>query len=112
MSTSPRDFLQHILEECNYITGASKGLPRDRFVEDETLKRAMTRSIEIIGEAVKKLDEEFRAKYPGIEWKKLAGARDRIIHHYSGIDYDIIWEIVEEKVPQLKDYIEEIISEQ
>ena len=75
------------------------------------MKRAITRSIEIIGEAAKKLDDDFKHKYPHVEWKKIAGSRDRIIHHYFGIDYDIIWEIVTDKIPPLKDYMEEIISE-
>ena len=112
MSTSLRDFLQHILEECNYILSVSRNLSYEEFLEDETLKRAVTRSIEIIGEAVKKLDNEFRSKYPEVEWKKMAQSRDRIIHHYFGIDYDIIWKITNEKIPFLRDYVEEIIKQQ
>ena len=111
MPTSLPDFLQHILDECNYITAVSKGKSLEELLEDETMKRALTRSIEIIGEAVKKLDDEFKAKQPHIEWKKIARSRDRIIHHYFGIDYDIIWQIITEKIPPLKDYIGEIITE-
>ncbi len=80
-------------------------------MDDETYKRAIIRSIEVIGEAVKKLDDDFRNKYPHIEWKKMARTRDKMIHHYFGIDYDIVWEIVTEKIRPLKEYIEEITLE-
>ena len=111
MPTSLPDFLRHILDECNYIVGVSRGRSKEQLLNDETMKRAVARSIEIIGEAVKKLDPEFVSKYPHVEWKRIARSRDRIIHHYFDIDYDIVWNIVHDKIPDLKNHVEEILKE-
>jgi uncharacterized protein with HEPN domain len=110
MSPSLPDFLRHISDECNYLIQLQKGKTRDQLLEDETYKRAIARSLEVIGEAVKKLDEDFRSKYPQIEWKKIARTRDVMIHHYFGIDYDIVWEIMTERIEPLRDYVLEIIA--
>ncbi len=70
----------------------------------------MVRSIEIIGEASKKLDSDFKSKHPQIEWKKMAGSRDVMIHDYFGIDYEIVWNIIEEKIPELLFQINAILE--
>jgi uncharacterized protein with HEPN domain len=70
---------------------------------------ALVRSLEIIGEVAKKIDEEFKLDYPHIEWKKMAGTRDKLIHHYFGIDYDIVFDIVENKIPDLAHFLREMI---
>ncbi len=73
--------------------------------------RAILRSLEIIGETSKKLNEEFKVTHPEIEWKKMARTRDRVIHHYFGVDYDIIWDIIQSKLPELKERIDQILEE-
>ncbi|HYG39117.1 MAG TPA: HepT-like ribonuclease domain-containing protein [Cytophagales bacterium] len=78
---------------------------------DETLKRAIIRSLEIIGEATKRLDTDFTAVRKHVEWKKMAATRDIMIHHYFGIDYDIVWSIITGKLPDLEYYIKQIIDE-
>jgi uncharacterized protein with HEPN domain len=103
-------YLKHILDEINYLINESSFLSYDKFVNNETLKRSFTRSIEIIGEASKNLNEEFRKKYPEIEWKKLAGMRDKLIHHYFGVDYNVIWDFVKNKSNDLKLKIEKILK--
>ena len=75
------------------------------------MKRACTRSLEIIGEAVKNLSPEFRKKHEGIEWKKLAGIRDKVIHFYFGVNWDIVWDVIEKHLPDLKIKIENILKE-
>ena len=82
MSFEPRDYLRHILVEVEYLLDQSQGLSFERFSADETLRRAFVRSLEIIGEAVKNLPEEFRATHSEIEWRPIARMRDRLIHSY------------------------------
>ena len=86
MSFEPLDFLRHILLEADYLLETSSGLTFEAFSSDETLQRAFVRSLEIIGEATKKVPVDFRAEYPDIEWRAMAGMRDRLIHDYFGID--------------------------
>ena len=87
MSFEPRDYLQHILVEVEYFLDQSQRVTYERFAADETLRRAFVRSLEIIGEAVKNLPDEFRASHPEIDWRPIAQMRDRLIHGYFGVDY-------------------------
>lgn len=110
MYPSQLEFLRHILDECQYILRVTAGKSSQETFSDETLCRAIVRSLEIIGEAAKRLDDDFRLKYPQIEWKKMAATRDVMIHDYFGIDYDIVWSIVKDKLPDLEHYLQEIID--
>jgi uncharacterized protein with HEPN domain len=105
MSLSAREYAQHIRDETSYLLQASKGLTQRSFTADETLKRACVRSLEIIGEAVKKLPAEFKASYPQIEWRSIAGMRDRLIHAYFGVDYELVWDVLVNKIPVLHETI-------
>jgi uncharacterized protein with HEPN domain len=69
------------------------------------------RSIEIIGEASKQIPEDFRRRYPDIEWRAMAGMRDKVIHHYFGVDYDIVWDVVLNKIPALRLRISQILDQ-
>ena len=80
----PRDYLRHILVEVEYLLDQSQGLSSERFEADDTLRRAFVRSLEVIGEAVKNLPEEFRAAHSEVEWRPIARMRDRLIHGYFG----------------------------
>jgi uncharacterized protein with HEPN domain len=71
------------------------------FVEDETLKRAIARSLEIIGEASKKIPADFKVKWNTIQWKNMAGMRDRLIHDYIGVNYAIVWDVMKNKIPDM-----------
>ena len=103
-------YCEHVLAEAEYISKASTGTSRSAFLEDETLKRAFVRSLEIIGEAVKQIPDDFRACYPQVEWRKMAGTRDKLIHDYLGVDYELVWDIVQSKIPDLRKSMEEIIA--
>lgn len=110
MSKLPVEYLKHIRDELDYIISTSQNLTQGEFSRTETLKRAFTRSIEIIGEAVKNLPSDFRKQHSNIDWKSLAGMRDRLIHGYFGVDYEIVWDVVKNEAPKLKEEIKELLN--
>ncbi len=112
MPLSVREYCQHILDETSYILNSSRGLDKATFLQDETLKRAYVRSIEVIGEAVKQIPDTLRQKYPAIEWRAIAGMRDRLIHGYFGVDYDIVWDVITNKIPALETDIKQIMAQE
>lgn len=69
------------------------------------------RSLEVIGEATKNLSDEFKAGHPEVEWRKIAGMRDKLIHHYFGVDWAVVWIVLENKIPQLRNDVETLIEE-
>ncbi len=96
MSKEPIEFLRHIADECKYLLSVSRGLSKDDFLHDETLKRAVVRSPEIIGEATKKIPADFKVTRSSIQWKNMAGMRDRLIHGYIGVNYSFVWGVNKE----------------
>ena len=89
----------------DFIIDYTKGIDFDSLVHDELLQRAIIRSLEIIGEAAKQIDEAYKESHHEIEWKKIAGFRDILIHRYFSIDWDIVWDIIQNKVPELREKI-------
>lgn len=110
MLPSNIELRKHILEETSFILDSTGGKVKEDVINDPILSRALIRSLEIIGEASTKLDPDFKALYPHVEWRKMSGTRNRLIHDYFGIDYDIVWDIIISKLPDLKDEITDIIS--
>ncbi len=111
MLASNLELLRHIQDEVNFVLQNTNKKTEEEVMEHAILCRAIIRSLEIIGEASKKLDEEFKAKYPHVEWKKMARTRDKLIHDYFGVDYEIIWDIIINKLPDLQHFVEEILNE-
>ncbi len=109
MSHSPLELLRHILEEIDYLTTTAEGLAKETFLRDETLKRSFVRSIEIIGEASNKVASEITERYQQVEWRKMSGMRNRLIHDYFAVDYDLVWDVVVHKIPELREQVEMIL---
>ena len=110
MSPSGNEFLRHILDEISFLQEQSAELDLNLFIKNEVLKRAFARSLSIIGEAAKHIPQETRLKSPNIEWTQITGIRDRLVHDYLEIDYEIVWEIVKNRLPEFKDAIKLLLS--
>jgi len=110
MSSSETDYLRHILDEVRYLQAQSAGLDAVAFQSDPTLRRAFVRSLEVIGEAAKHVSEPSRARHPDIPWRAMAGMRDRVVHDYLGVDYEIVWDVVRNKIPALRIELERILA--
>ena len=106
------EYLLHIIDETKYLLTQTKELSCDSFMNNETLQKAFVRSLEIIGEATKKIPDGLKQKYPHVEWKAISGMRDRLIHDYFGIDYEIVWDVITNKIPQLNKDIQQIIGKE
>ena len=109
MSSPPTEYLLHMAAEASYLLEQSAAVERDAFLADETLKRAFVRSIEILGEAAKHVPTEFRQQHPQIEWRAMAGMRDRLIHRYFGVDYELVWDVAVNKIPRLHADLKELL---
>ena len=99
MSFGPRDNLLHIIAEADFLLHESHGLTSDEFQTNEILRRAFVRSL---GDATKRLPREYRAQHPSIEWHRIAATRDRLIHDYFGVDYELVWDVVQTRIPELR----------
>jgi uncharacterized protein with HEPN domain len=114
MSKDPKQFLKHIHDECKYLLGVSENLSYDEFYTDETLKRAVVRSLEIIGEAannIQRVDPEFATKNAAIPWKVMYAMRNRLSHGYEKVDNEMVWNTVCEDLPALQSQVEKVSSQ-
>lgn len=103
-------FLEHIRDQAQYLVDASEGLAKEEFLENRTLILAFERSLAIIGEAVAKIDEDFKATHSDIPWRKIRGLRNVVAHVYWEVDYDIIWYVVKTEVPVFNDQVESLLA--
>lgn len=104
------EFIKHIYKEIQYLEFVLTQCNDEQFFESETFKRAASRSFEIIGEASKKVSSDFKSKYASLPWSDMAKMRDKIIHHYHGVDYELIWNIMTYDIPELSTLVLEIIE--
>lgn len=104
-------FLKHILESISDIETYLRDVSITDFMANKEKQDAVIRRVEIIGEAVRHLPEDFRKKYPEIPWQDIAGMRSKLIHEYFGVDYDLVWVVVKKDLPIFKEQIKELLSQ-
>ena len=109
MSKRPVDLLtDDIREAIDRIQQYIKGLSYEDFSDDQKSIDAVVRNLEIIGEAANRVPDEFKENHQEIEWYKIVGLRNRIIHEYFGVDIQIIWQILQKDIPELQDHLSRI----
>ena len=112
MSRDEIMYLQDIAESCKKILQFTVGLSQSDLIEDVRTYDAVVRNLEIIGEAAKHISEDLRIKLPDIEWQKAAGLRDMLAHAYFGIDNDILWDVVQNKITKLAKAVNAFLNKQ
>ena len=104
-------FVKDIIVAIKAIEQFVEGLSLSEFKDDDKTSSAVIRKFEIIGEAAKHVPESLKGAYPDVPWKRMAGMRDRLIHGYFGIDYQLIWDAIQLELPELKPRLKKILSE-
>ena len=112
MSFGPLEYLRHTREEAEFLAERAATLSKADFLKDELLRRGFVRSIEIMGEAAKQIPEDFQAKHAQVPWCVMAGMRDRLIHGYFTVDYDIVWDVAANRAAALKETIDQILTQE
>src|SRR5947208_3570819 len=111
MTKTPLLYISHIFDAITSMEAQMKGITRGQFEDSELLQGFIERKLEIIGEATKRIPDDFKALHPYIPWKDMAGMRDILIHQYTEVDEDIVWKTVTQKIPTLKEHIKSILKE-
>ncbi len=106
------ELLGDIREAIQRVRDYTAGMDYREFVADTKTQDAVVRNIEIIGEAAKHLSGQVRQRYPHMPWKQMAGARDRLIHHYFGVNIDIVWQIADAELPMVQSILERIVPDE
>jgi uncharacterized protein with HEPN domain len=105
------EFLSDISEAIRRIGIYIKDIDYENFLEDIKTQDSVIRNLEIIGEAVKNISDDFKDKHPQIPWKDWAGVRDKLIHHYFGVNLEVVWYIIKEDLPSLKEEIRRVLGQ-
>lgn len=105
-----KEFLLDIIEAIKRIELYTKELSYQDFLQKIETQDAVVRNFEIIGEAVKNISKNLKTKYNNLQWKEIAGMRDKVIHFYFGVNWDIVWKAAKNSLPQLKEKIEVILK--
>jgi uncharacterized protein with HEPN domain len=109
MSNEFLDYVEDILDAMDKAEMMLEGVNFDDFAADFRINFVVVRALEIVGEATKRLPHSLRQQYPHIPWQRMAGMRDRIIHGYDAIDYEIVWDAVKKEIPEVKPHLQQIL---
>jgi uncharacterized protein with HEPN domain len=109
MKNGYRAYLLHILDAIKNIEDFTKRCSKEKFIEAKMIQDSVIRNLEIIGEAAKHVPASVRKEYASIEWKRIAGMRDILIHEYFGVDLDRVWQVMKVRLPELKEGINNIL---
>ena len=104
------ELLEDISNSISRILEYTKGINYNKFTKSAIVQDAVIRNFQVLGEAAKKLPANFKSQHPQVPWSKVARFRDKLVHHYSGVNYDIVWEIIEESLPDLGLQIKKILK--
>ena len=110
MSKDTLVYIRHMLDAIKAIEAYTKNMRHESFLKNKMAQDAVIRNLEIMGEAAKRVPKNLRDAYPAIEWKKIAGMRDILIHEYLGVDVEKVWLVVENRLPALKKSLLRIVS--
>ncbi|MBI5078684.1 DUF86 domain-containing protein [Candidatus Saganbacteria bacterium] len=105
------DYIQDIIEAIGNVQDFTKDLTYESFREDQKANFAVVRALEVIGEAAKNIPASLREKYPDIPWKQMTGMRDKLIHEYFGVRYEVVWDTIKIEIPELKPKFEKMLKE-
>ncbi|MBM4349214.1 MAG: DUF86 domain-containing protein [Deltaproteobacteria bacterium] len=106
-----RDYVVDILTSIQEVEDFTRGMDYRDFAGDKKTVNAVVRSLEIMGEAAKRVPEAVRQRYPDVPWKRMTGMRDKLIHEYSGVDLEIVWGVVKTELPPVKPLIDQIFED-
>jgi len=107
-----RVYLTHMQEEVAFLRDHTRNATFDAFVSDDVLRRAVARSLEIIGEAAKNVSPALRDRHPEVDWRGMAGLRDVLIHKYFGINWRIVWDVLQNKVPAFGQQLRHVLKDE
>jgi len=102
-------YLQHILEAIEQIETYTEEVQRSEFMDHEMRQDAVIRQLEIIGEASRQLSESFRNEHTSIPWHAIIGMRNRMAHDYLGVDLDVVWDVIQHDLPELREKVHRLL---
>ena len=110
MYRSNEDLYNHIFDEIIFLESETGTMTKEAFLKDEKTQWAFARSIEIIGEAVKNISNDIIIQYKEVPWRNIAGMRDKLIHGYFSVDYEIVWDVAKNIIPEFKEQLIKIMK--